>query len=159
MGTRGPNYRVRNRNAIKRGFTNLESYGEKMSEVVMQNMARDGLRALLYEHDLHDSFLNHPAEKNTVAYALAHNGSIIESGYHNGGEDDVPGNALQQAEALARTRNGFCAVILSDMMGWYNFALEEDLLNAARGDIQDNYASNLFGTREYFVPGAIPKPQ
>lgn len=159
MGTRGPNYKVRNRNAIKRGFTNLKSYGEKMSEVVMRNMARDGLHSLLNEHDIHEAYLNHTCEDNTLAYALAHNGAIIESGYHNGGDDELPGDAKAQAEEIARSHNGYCAVILSDMMGWYKITLEEDLLNAARGDIQDHYGSNLFGKSEYLVPGAIPKPQ
>ena len=156
---RGPNYKSRNANAIKRGFKNFGSYAAHMEDVVMRNMARDGLFALLREHNLHDEFLNHPQEKDTLAYALAHDGMIIESGYHNGKEDDLPGDALNQARQVASAHKGWCAVILSDMQyGWYSVVLEEDLLNAARGDIEDNYSRSLFGNSEYFIPGAIPKP-
>jgi hypothetical protein len=151
------NNQRKNKSAFKRGFESLRKYADGMSEVVMRNMARDGLNALLYEHDTHESNMHHATEKNTLAYALAHNGVLVESGYHNGGEDDLPGDALENAIKLACEQSGWCAVILSDLNGgWYNVALEEDLLNAARGDIQDNWGG-FFGN-EYLTPGAVPKP-
>lgn len=153
----------KNQTSIKRGFEKLKSYAVGkdgkggMARVVMTNIARDGLRALLYEHDLHESNMAHPSEKNTLAYALSHDGVIIESGYHNGGEGDMPGDALSEAIAIASRGKGWMAVVLSELnFGFYNVALEEDLLNAARGDIESAW-SNMFGS-DYLVPGAVEKP-
>ena len=152
------NYRLRNRNAIRRGFKNYGTYAAGVEKVVMVNMARAGLHALLEEHERTDSLMHHSTERNTLAYALSHDGTIVESGYHNGGGDDLPGDALEVATQIASEHSGWCAVILSDLkFGFYNVALEEDLLNAARGDIENAW-SGMFES-SFLIPGAITKPQ
>lgn len=152
------NYRTRNKSAIARGFRKLQKDAENTCGVFMRNVARDMLMQLLRFHDEHER-LHHVDEKNTLAYALAHNGTIIENGYHHGGEDDLPGQAMEIAQSIVSGAKGWVAVVVSEMQGWYNYADEEDMLHSTASEIQKKSLSSLFGASEYLTVGAIPKPQ
>lgn len=151
------NYKVRNRNAIKRGFEWLGKYEAGICDVYMRNIARDMLTQLLRFHDENDE-LHHKEEKNTLAYALAHDGAVVESGFHNGSEDDLPGRALEIATGILSGTHGWVAVVVSELEGWYNIADEEDMLHSTASEIQQKSLSSLFGSSEYLTIGAIPKP-
>ncbi len=154
-----PRYKVRNKNAIERGFKSLKTQADSTENVVMRNIARDLLHQLLRFHDEYDA-VNHQVEENTLAYALAHNGTIVESGFHRGGDkDDLPGDALEQATDVATSNHGWVAVILSDMMGFYDFPKEEDMLHDTASEIDNRWGTGLHGSSKYLTPGAIQKPE
>lgn len=158
------NYRVRNQNAIKRGFNKLLNYEQKMSEAVMRNIVRDGLNKLIDAHEISVQLFGHSHnwhldETNTLGYALAHDGKIIESGYHDGG--GWRGGALGMAQDIVRQQKGWVAVILADMqMGHYHFITiphEEDMIHYAAEAIRDEFFAGLDSV--YIIPGSIPKPK
>lgn len=157
----GTNYKLRNSNKIKKGFERLSERANSISEVIMRNAARDGLNKLIEAHEMALQLVGgnrefHLVENNTLAYALAHNGAIVESGYHNGGGER--GGALGMAkEAVSNSAEGWKAAIVSDIqMGHYYLDDEEDLIHIAAESVRDE----LYGgpNSEYITPGAIPKP-
>ena len=130
---------ARNAAVIRSAFARLQSNKERIIEDGMKRLAQAGLEFLIRAHDEHDLFMNHPNEDNTMAWAVGHNGSVVASGSHNGGEDDLPGSALQAAESIISNTSGWVAIILSDMEGWYSVGLEEDFLFTASFDIADTF--------------------
>lgn len=169
MATRGPNYKIRNRNTIERAFKNLSSREESLCEVIMRNVARDGLNELIEKHELSSTLFGHThsrhlEEINTLAYALSHEGRVVESGYHKGpGNDDLPGDAENKARRIAGDGSGWVAVILADMENlWYHFEYtgvphEEDMLLWSEENIRNKLLSGK--SSEYVTPGSIPKPR
>ena len=155
------NYRKRNQTAIKRGFKSLQSYAEGMSDIVMRNIARDGLNKLIEMHEISAQYLDHNLywhldESNTMGYALAHDGIIVESGFHEGGGSR--GAALSMAQDAVRGKKGWVAVVLSDMQQMhYIFSAEEDALREVVTAIRDEFAAGANSV--YVTPGAIPKPE
>ena len=91
-----------------------------------------------------------------MGYALAHDGIIVESGFHEGGGSR--GEALSMAQDAVRGKKGWVAVVLSDMqMVHYIFNAEEDALREVVVAIRDEFAAGANSV--YVTPGAIPKPQ
>lgn len=161
------NYRLRNRNAIKRGFERLKKTADFTCRNVVVNMGRDGLIQLVDAHRLlidgHDGHHLHLIEENTLGYAVAHDGMIIESGYHNGsGIEPLPGEAMEMARTFLQGLHGWRAVILSDMKWGHYDGHEEDMLNYAREVLRDKWDGGVFGSGKvetvYIIPNSIDKP-
>lgn len=158
-----PNYRLRNRNAIKRGFSRLSTYAKNTCEAVMVNVARDGLARLIQAHEISDQLFGHEHnwhldETNTLGYALAHDGVIVESGYHDGG--GWRGGALNMAKDAVSGTKGWVAVILADMQfGHYHYITtphEEDMIHWVAEAVRDDWYGGINSV--YIIPGSIPKP-
>lgn len=142
MGT----LRQKNRSVISKAFSEFEKFEEKYIREGMVRLAKAGLDYLVEVHKAHAMFMYHPDEDNTMAYAVAHNGSIIASDAHNGGDsDDMPGTAQATAERLLSDTSGWVVLILSEMEGYYRFDLEEDFFF----DVSFNAQSEFYS---YFKP-------
>ena len=164
MATSRTNYKARNSTTIKRAFANFKAREEALCEVMMRNAARDGLNKLIEAHELSVQLFGHEHsmhldETNTLGYALAHDGTIVESGCHEGG--GFRGGALGMAQDLVRGKKGWVAVILADMQfGHYHFneiPHEEDMLYWTAEAVRDEFYGGLNSV--YVIPGSIPKPK
>ena len=112
--------------AIRRGFKWLKGYKESVCLDGITRIAKAGMDYLLEAHEEHEHGMMHTMERNTIAYAIGHNGSVIESGYHDGGDGDRSGRAREMAERHISGTRGYVAVILSDMESWYRLDYEMD---------------------------------
>jgi hypothetical protein len=136
-------YKSKNKATIKRAFSRFRSISEDAIRNGMVNIARTGLLFLVDAHEMFNiqELHNHLNEDNTLAWAVAHNGSIIESGDLLGGGSDMPGNAELEARNLLGGTTGWVAVIYSDMKGWYRADWEEEYLNYSRDMIASDFYS------------------
>lgn len=133
-------YRTQNRNTITKSFRRLRNSEERTMREGMVKVAKAGMDYLLEAHDNHPIAHEHPEEENTMAYAVAHNGTIVESGNHHGsGSEDMPGNALSKAASLLSGTQGWTAVILSEMEGWYRADWEINFLQSSADEIRDKF--------------------
>lgn len=122
-------YFAKNKAAIKRGFTNLQKTEKDVIQRGIVEVAKAGLDYLIEMHNEHDQNMMHPAEDNTLAFAVGYDGKVLLSMGHNGngGDDyDMPGAAKEKAEAIVAQTKGWVAVIYSEMEGWYRWDYELD---------------------------------
>ena len=139
-------YEHQNRLVIQRSLARLRKSEEETILAGMCKVVEAGLEYLLEAHDMHSPLMRHQTETDTLGYALAHNGVIVKSGMHNGGDNlDLPGQAMADAQEILSTTNGWAAVILSDMRGWYNVNLEIDFLGYSADKVKENF-------HRYFKP-------
>lgn len=139
-------YSARNKKTIERAFSKFRKEDEAIIRHGMLLVAKAGMDHLLEAHASMEEDLNHPQEVNTMGYAVAHNGKIVASfGYNGGGNDDLPGEAREEAERLLAGTTGWRAIILSDMEGWYRVDWEEGFLFSSSEEIKNNFNS-------YFKP-------
>lgn len=166
----GPNYKVRNRNTIKKAFDNFRKYVDGVCEVVVRNITRDGIQQLVDAHrmvfGLHDGHPMHLIEENTLGYAIAHDGVIVESGYHKGsGAEPLPGEAVEMARYALEGTIGWCGIVISDLVWSHYDDHEEDMQRYAIDVIRDRWDGGVFGESAenirsiYVIPGSIPKPE
>lgn len=136
-------YKSQNTAAIKRGFEWLRKYSDEVIRNGMINIARAGLLFLVDAHEMFNIGEDHShlSEDNTLAWAVAHDGSIVESGDLQGGGSDMPGNARTEAEGIISQTTGWVAVIYSDMKGWYRADWEEEYLNYSREMVAADFHS------------------
>ena len=71
----------------------------------MEKLAHAALDYLIDAHNNHAMFMAHTTQTDTMAWALAHNGQVRRSGYHNGGDGDLPGSASVR-RVFAETPSG-----------------------------------------------------
>ena len=117
-----------NKATIERAFARLQERKDAIIREGMIRLAKAGLEYLVEVHNMHEMFMQHVTENDTMAYAVSHNGQIIASGYHNGGEDGFPGSADTIATSLLTGTSGWVAIILSEMEGYYRVDYEQDFL-------------------------------
>lgn len=129
----------RNNKVIQNAFSRFLKNEESVTREGMCVLAKAGLDYLIDAHDFHAQLMMHTTENDTMGYAVAHNGTIVASGSHNGGDFDLPGSAKEEAEALLSSTTGWVAIILSDMEGWYRVDYEEDFLFYAADEIRENF--------------------
>lgn len=133
-------YLQRNNATIQKAFARLA----KSEETIVRNgivaLAEAGLAYLI---ESHDSFgdMRHTNETDTLAYAVAHDGVVFKGEYLNGGDADMPGDALQTATKILSGTKGWCAIILSDMKGWYRVDWEMHFLHYSIAQIKQNFHS------------------
>jgi hypothetical protein len=109
-------------------------------------VGKAALDFVVQAHREHDSGMMHIHEDNTLAYAVARDGDVFDSGKFSGGGEYEPGLAADEAKEIASATKGFVAVMFSDMTGgWYNATLEMDFLALAREEIR-NSINNYFPT-------------
>ena len=138
--------KAQNDSVIKRAFEKFKSREYRIIEEGMIRLARMGLEYLIEEHNNFDMFEHHVLEENTLGWAVAYDGKLITSGCHHGSDTDLPGDARAVAEAVATAHSeGWVAIILSDMKGYYNESREMDFLI----DTEFNIASEF---SNYFKP-------
>ena len=134
-------YQAQNNATIKRAFTRLQSTEQKTCSAGIKLLAKAGLDYLVDAHNAQKADLHHVGETDTLAYAVAHDGVIVATGFHNGGDADLPGSAVQKASDLLAGTEGWVAVILSDMEGWYRVDWEMNFLYRSVEDIKRNFHS------------------
>lgn len=131
-------YEAQNNMVVQRAFDNLRFHQTQIVTDGMRRVAEAGLEYLLEAHDTKYD-LNHPEETNTLGYAVAYNGNVVASGSHNGGDYDMPGSAREMAENIAASSPGWCAIILSEMEGYYRVDWEMDFLYRSTEEIKANF--------------------
>lgn len=133
-------YSTQNRNTITKSFQRLRKSEDAISREGMVRVVKAGMDSLLEAHYNHPIAHEHPEEENTLAYAIAHDGVIVESGRHNGiGSDDMPGEAQSKAASLLSGTTGWTAVILSEMEGWYRVDWEWNFLRSSADEIRNKF--------------------
>ena len=128
-------YQQVNSATIRKAFNRFVENKDKIIETGLVQLAKSALDFLVSDHDYG---MAHTLEDNTLAYAVAHDGWIIASGYHEGG-DGIMGRAREMAEDLASEVEGWCAIILSEMEGYYRVDYENDMLNDTIIDTRDKF--------------------
>lgn len=136
-------YQSQNRATITKAFARFQKDVNDVIKAGMVNIAQAGLLFLV---DAHEMFHigdehHHLNEDNTLAWAVAHDGMIVESGDLHGGGSDMPGNASVEAANLLHGTSGWVAVIYSDMKGWYRADWEEEYLNYSRDMVAADFDS------------------
>lgn len=159
-----PNYKVRNRNAIRKAVKEYSSYEKSVAEIVMRNMGRAGLKGLLYAHEESMHYFGHThnihlnESDNMLAYAVANDGNVIESGHHTAGDEFV-GQAESTAREIAQAIHGWAAVIVSDCKGspdisdrlhWAEIQHEEDMLRISAEFIAEDWGDGRSST--FLIP-------
>jgi len=133
-------YQAQNKRTITRAFRRLSTSEETVVKEGMCRVARAGMDFLLEAHTQGHYDLHHPEEKDTLAYVVAHDGRIIKAEGHDGGDSDLPGDALSKAKAIVSGSNGWVAIILSEMEGWYRVDWEMNFLRYSADHIRDHFA-------------------
>ena len=130
--------RSANKRKIDYAFKRLRLNEKNVILDGMEKLAKAAIDYLIEAHDAHAMFMSHTQETDTLAWALAQDGRVLRSGFHNGGDGDLPGGAVRKAQDIASGTRGWTVIILSDMEGWYREDLEMDfLVNADYGVMQD----------------------
>lgn len=133
-------YQSRNESVIKRAFARLSASEQDVALRGMVSLAQAGMAFLVEAHDNRRAGLSHTEEEDTMAYAVARDGQIVESGFYKGGDGtEIPGDAMSTAERLVSGSTGWVAIILSDMEGWYRVDWEMDFLHYSADHIKSNF--------------------
>ena len=132
-------YQSRNKGVIAKAFARLKKSEEETVFRGMIRLAQAGMSFLVEAHDNFRDGLHHPEEDDTMAYAVSHDGVIVESGSFRGGGDDMPGDAMNKARRLLAGTSGWRAVILSEMEGWYRVDWEMDFLHVSADEVRSNF--------------------
>lgn len=135
----GSKYITQNRRVIHTAFTRLGRDADAIILDGMTRVAQAGLEYLLGAHDDHSPWMNHPIENDTLASVVAHNGEVVASFPHDGGEGDLPGNASDEAKRILRGTSGWVAIIHSDMKGWYRVDYELAFLAISADEVKANF--------------------
>ena len=138
-------YQSKNAKVIDNAVMRFRANAEKAIEAGIKNLALAGMSFLVEAHDSHREGMLHTEEDNTLAYAVAHDGTIIESGSFKGNGDDMPGDAMNKAKSLLSGTSGWVAIILSEMEGWYRVDWEQDFLHYSAEQVRQNF-------RKFFKP-------
>ena len=133
-------YLQQNNSTIDKAFARLRKSEEAIIREGMIRLAEAGLQYLIKSHDSFGD-MQHTHETNTLAYAVAHDGVVERGEYLNGGGSDVSGDALQAATKMLSGTKGWCAIILSDMEGWYRVDWEMHFLHYSEAQIKQNFHS------------------
>lgn len=116
-----------NARKIDRAFSRLKASEAKIVRDGMIRLAKRGIEYLVDAHERHAQDMRHTTERDTLAWAVSHNGDVIASGSHYGDGSDI-GNAKYMAESILSSTKGWVAVILSEMYGYYRADYEQDFL-------------------------------
>lgn len=133
-------YLQRNKSVIDRAFKHLADSQEQSVREGMVKIAEAGMAFLVEAHENHADNMMHTEEEDTMAYAIAHDGMVIKSGYYRGGGDDFPGDAMNKAKALLSRTSGWVAIVLSEMEGWYRVDWEMNFLHYSAEHIRSNFS-------------------
>ena len=132
-------YEQQNRQVIQKSLARMLASEQERALAAMCKVAEAGLQYLLDAHDAHEMFMSHTQETDTIGYAVAHNGSIVATRAHDGGGDDLPGSAVDEATRVLAGTSGWVAVILSDMQGWYRVDYETQFLFYSADMVKENF--------------------
>ena len=121
-------YEQKNAATIRRAFERFKASKDDIIRDGMIRLAKAGLEYLVFVHNAHSMFMEHTNETDTLAWAVSHDGLVIASGCHEGGDDDMPGTAQITASNILSGTTGWVAIILSEMEGYYRVDYEEDFL-------------------------------
>ena len=133
------NYSAKNQKTIATAFARFQRTEEEIVRNGMIRLAQAGLAFLVEAHEQFQPGLYHPEEDDTLAYAVAEDGVIVESGSYNGEGGDIPGDARNKAVKLLSGTRGWVAVILSEMEGWYRVDWEMDFLQLSADEVRANF--------------------
>jgi len=133
-------YEAQNNATIERAFTRFRQLEYERVRTGMISVAQAGLLFLMDAHEMYNiqGEHHHLNEDNTLAWAVAYNGTIINSGDLQGAMgqgdvfDEIPGEAKEEAETVLKGTRGWVGIIYSSMMGWYRWDWEEAYLNYSR---------------------------
>ena len=129
-----------NRFRIWRGFNKLKKCERSACLEGIRAIAKAGLEYLAEAHERHKAGMLHTLEYNTMAYAIGHNGKVLESGFYKGENLELFGSADEKAVKLISGTEGYVAVIYSDMLfKWYRLDYEIDFLLYSIDHIKANF--------------------
>lgn len=131
-------YTQQNVRVIQNAFSRLVRRKDSSIKAGLIEMAKAGLEYLAEAHDFHGVMM-HTHEENTMCYVVAHNGTVIVAEPFEGGDYDLPGNAVNEATAIISGTNGWVAMIYSNMEGWYRTDYEIEFMEYSRDEIVDNF--------------------
>lgn len=133
------NYRGRNATTINKAFKRFARSEEDIIRNGMFNVAKAGMDYLIEAHNAFKPGLLHTKENDTLAYAVAHDGTVQMMGFHSGGEGKTGWARNAAASALSGT-TGWVAIILSEMYGWYKVSYELNFLSYSAAEIKSNFS-------------------
>ena len=145
-------YQQKNSGVIKKSFERLQLHQQEITLHGVVELAKFGLEMLEKHHHESENVggesAAHVTDENTMAYAVAHSGRVLASGYTKG-DGDLPGGVSQaqgRAEEYAREYSAmesgphtWVIVLFSQMEGWYRWNDEMSFYYATRYDIQKNF--------------------
>lgn len=130
------------KDALARFTAQKDAYiGEKLCELMQL-----GLEAVLEAHDAPivggNIFHHNLSEKDTLGWAVYHDGSKIGSGTQDRGS--VKGSVQEMMDGLFGGTKGWIGVIMSEMtFDWYRVDYEVAFLNYSADQIKQNF-HNIF---------------
>ena len=132
---------TRNRSVIDKAFARLQRSEEDVIRNGMYGLLNAGLHYLNEAHGLIHSGMYHVGEKDTLGWALVHDGQILEVVAHDGRKWTPYGDALHRLEDIARQFNkGWVGIVLSDMANnWYRVDYEYDYLAYSVDRIEEHF--------------------
>ena len=106
----------------------------------MYGLLNAGLEYLHEAHGLIHPGEYHEHEKDTLGWALVHDGQILEVVSQDKGKWTPYGDALHRLEDLASQTNGWVGIVLSDMANsWYRVDWEYDYLAYSADHIREHF--------------------
>ena len=132
-------YRSENAATISKAFKRFARNEDATIREGMYNAARAGMDYLIEAHNAFKPGLQHTKENDTLAYAVAHDGTVQMMGFHSGGEGKTGWARNAAASALSGT-TGWVAIVLSEMHGWYKVSYEVNFLSYSAAEIKSNFS-------------------
>lgn len=115
-------YKAANKRTIDYAFKRLMLNEQNAIESGMKEVGKAALAALVEIHKAIDTHVN---ESNTMAYAVAHDGRIIQAECFEDSNGFETGNAIQEASVLAAKTSGWVVLVYSEMENqWYSWDKE-----------------------------------
>ncbi len=130
---------------IKNAFARLSQAKDVHIEHVMHEVLAVALEALLTAHDNHPIAHRHPEEDDTLAWALIHNGKVVEAVAHSGGRMTAASALRTLRRVMAENPSkGWYGVVCSDVTNnWYRIDWEMSFLNASMNAVKANIQQYL----------------
>lgn len=137
---------AKNRSVIERAFARLRQREDDVIRNGMYGLLTAGMDYLHEAHGLIHEGERHVGEKDTLGWALVHDGQILEVVSHSGRRVTPYGDALHRLEDLAGQTDGWVGIVLSDMANnWYRVDWEYDYLAYSADHIREHF-------HDYFKP-------
>lgn len=135
-------YRENNARKLDGGFSRLSRGKDAEIERIMRNVLDIALQDLI---EAHWGQLRHPAETDTLGWALVHDGVVVKAVSQAGGQV-TDASALQTLQSLVSTgpASGWYGIVCSDMTNdWYRVDWEIIFLNRSARYLKKNMHNYL----------------
>lgn len=126
-----------NERKLERGFSRLNRGKDAEIERIMLDVLDAALQDLI---DAHWGKLQHPAETDTLGWALVHDGKVVKAVSQVGGQV-TDASALRTLSSLVSSgsSSGWYGIVCSDMTNdWYRVDWEIIFLNRSARELKKN---------------------